>query len=930
MATKLVSNAGPHAAGIFSDMTVDGPEIGTLVLIVDRGKNLPNRRTMGKQSAYCAARLGKEAKKTETDKRGGQTPKWDQELRYTVHDSPDYYNLKISVFSEDKRTDLVGEAWVSLNDVIVAGGGKNDMWQGLHCKGKYAGEIRIELTYYDSRPKPEKEREESVAGEDEAAMRQSVGTGSRVKRRPLPTNPNGSAVTPGMIPEPAVPGRAKHGPRDYRTPSRANSTPPEMSYQHQQLHSLYGNQAPQQAVSHGSSPQAPSEPAPPNQYYDEPQPYPEQAEYEEPYQEPDFLPQLPPTTRQRPVPQQRFTPSQAQPLLHQPRPHSHIGLTHSHSAPMVPQSQMEPQEYDDGYQLRTDYPEPIPDMDYQHGQLRQRRDDVPPGWQEEYGDTYAPIQPELEDEPGPPPPPMHSISAPVVPRFAPSPTGRYGSAPPNSTRHHSVPNASPLQGSERGYGSANHTPIRGQHPRGRSVDEYGSSPEQISYGNTPPSLVPGQAPSPYARGPVARALPSRHSVADPYSNTPPRPHPLSQEVPRARSPLPEMPTPYNQPQYQQEYEAHGAPLLIKPRAVSPHPAPLSQPGSRPRSAYSLQHPVRSFESSDNSPLSTSQSNPRLAHIAGHTLTTRKSVSPRPSFTDAGLPGVPFSPDSFDVHNPNVRPSPLAASSHTPYHVPSSAESRRTDSNGPIVGWHGQEIDPSDHLPVDSWAPEPEKKTPTKTYGVGRDRDFGPRTSQGVATAGGRVSKDTVINVRMKSAEHHEPSPPAAAPAGRNRLIKKNGVGPGRNAVPVEPLSEHDNYNAVSNHPYAPPQQEYEYAGGPHRGYAAGGSQPAAAAAYGAPPGVPPKVPVPREYEQEQGHGYGYGYEYEYEYEHEHEYGPGPGAEALSREISRIDIGSGSRSSSRQGGRPANGSGSVPPPPTAYVPVKSHQDRRSYY
>lgn len=66
----------PHTAGIFADMSVDGPEIGTLVLICDRARNLPNRRTMGKQSAYCAARLGKEAKKTETDKRGGQTPKW--------------------------------------------------------------------------------------------------------------------------------------------------------------------------------------------------------------------------------------------------------------------------------------------------------------------------------------------------------------------------------------------------------------------------------------------------------------------------------------------------------------------------------------------------------------------------------------------------------------------------------------------------------------------------------------------------------------------------------------------------------------------------------------------------------------------------------------------------------------------------------------
>lgn len=67
---------GMHTAAIFADMTVDGPEIGTLVVIVDRGKNLPNRKTMGKQNPYCAARLGKAARKTETDKRGGQTPRW--------------------------------------------------------------------------------------------------------------------------------------------------------------------------------------------------------------------------------------------------------------------------------------------------------------------------------------------------------------------------------------------------------------------------------------------------------------------------------------------------------------------------------------------------------------------------------------------------------------------------------------------------------------------------------------------------------------------------------------------------------------------------------------------------------------------------------------------------------------------------------------
>ncbi|KAJ8067217.1 hypothetical protein OCU04_004581 [Sclerotinia nivalis] len=259
MATKP-KMAGMHTAGIFSDMTVDGPIIGTLVVIVDRAKNLPNRKTIGKQDPYCAARLGKEAKKTETDKRGGQTPRWDQELRFTVHDSPDYYQLKVSVFNDDKRTDLIGETWINLQDVIVAGGGQSDVWHNLNFKGKYAGEIRVEITYYDKRPKPEKsekpERKElkqnpsmitpstsaqsitdfgSVSGSGSGSTREGVGgprqlgVKSVVKRRPLPSDPITGApaqppvAAPASAPIPVAappPAELVHTPsRGYRPPS---------------------------------------------------------------------------------------------------------------------------------------------------------------------------------------------------------------------------------------------------------------------------------------------------------------------------------------------------------------------------------------------------------------------------------------------------------------------------------------------------------------------------------------------------------------------------------------------------------------------------------------------------------------------------------------------------------------------------------------
>ncbi|TEA20517.1 Ingression protein fic1 [Colletotrichum sidae] len=223
---------GMHTAGIFADPSIDGPLIGTLVAIVDRAKNLPNRKTIGKQDPYCAARLGKEAQRTTTDIRGGQTPKWDQELRFPVHDSPDYYQLKVSVFHDDKKTDLIGETWIDLRDIIVPGGGQNDLWRNLTFKGKYAGEVRMEITYYDSRPKqkpaPKPKPVEAEAPEVHATHSQHAAHGTiprkQIKRRPLPSDPfTGEAVAAPSPEQTTTPPRTSgpRGPKEMGT-----STPP--------------------------------------------------------------------------------------------------------------------------------------------------------------------------------------------------------------------------------------------------------------------------------------------------------------------------------------------------------------------------------------------------------------------------------------------------------------------------------------------------------------------------------------------------------------------------------------------------------------------------------------------------------------------------------------------------------------------------------
>ncbi|QIX00011.1 hypothetical protein AMS68_005528 [Peltaster fructicola] len=823
MAAKLAPSqpammSGQHTSGIFADMSVDGPEIGTLVAIVDRAKNLPNRKSMGKQSVYCAARLGKEAKKTETDKRGGQTPRWDQELRFTVHDSLDYHNLKISVFSEDKRTDLVGEAWVNLDTVIVAGGGKSDVWQSLSFKGKYAGELRIELTYYDSRPKPERR----AVVEEDTKLRQSGS--ERVKRRPLPVGPDGArgSLTPDTIPLRIEPGRAKHGPRDLNTPQRANSLPieaiPQAQLQPAQQQTQYYNTAmhPDAAL-----------PIPVHTEYDE-TPM-EMRGYEDPYAQPDFLPALPPAPRQRAVPASRYAGVQSTPPTQRPVPHP--SLPHAHSDPVIPQHPDYYEEPEDRG-LYTAAPEPLPDLDYQHRYVQQRHRGSDASWNsphDQYPQHYRST--EAYDE-APPQPPSHSRSTSALPTL-PSPHSAaicskhvaVASDREESTRQPPT-QASPH--AERYDSSPMQTPSRGE--------RYGSSPVQ-----------PAPRVSPYAETPPQlRGMPrsSQPQVSPVHRQSP---HPLSQEVHRARSPA--LTTP-----------------IVKPRAISPSRQPEEPPQSewRRKSTYSIQNPVRAFESSDESPLSRSR-----PQTSTHS-TPRKSVSPHPPPVASSFAGgVPFGPDSFDVHNPAVRHK---SDPDSPYDQGYNEGSKRT-----ITAWDGREIDPSDHLPVASWAPEPEVKTPSKTYGLGRDRDFGPRAADSSAT---RISKDTMVNVRRRG-QSTDATPSATI---RARIVKKSA-----NNSPITPLGEHTNYNPVPD-PYA--QQDYS------RGFTNGSpgvlsgqkSSYDSYSEYGGPE-LPPKVPLGQTQDMY-------------------------GQDALSREIASIDIGSAPRQRTQA--------------PIAYVPVKSHRDRNSFY
>lgn len=339
---------------------------------------------------------------------------------------------------------------------------------------------------------------------------------------------------------------------------------------------------------------------------------------------------------------------------------------------------------------------------------------------------YAAMQPTVEDDEPPPPPPVHRNSAPnSLPRprpeisyytndMAPAPLNLMPSRKPPQQGSYNTP-LSNGYGSSPGYPSS----AAGSLPRGfpppQSSSPYGQAERRLSGdammamhhrdGSFDRSSNAYSSPPEVQRRPVNRitvsrpnsnpnSSPASYNQQQPAYQTPPRnTHPLANQQNAAYSSSPAAP-------YHTPADVSPAPL-IKPRPVSPAAPPL----------HAL-HQTRSQNS-----------------------VTRKSVSPRPASSGTDL-SIPFSPDSFDAFNPNATKSAtslLVNTSHgpSPYSTPPQSLGNSLNGNGlkldqsirqspynqsdrspdePIRDLHGNIVDPSDHLPVDSWAPEPERKS----------------------------------------------------------------------------------------------------------------------------------------------------------------------------------------------------------------------------
>ncbi|KAF2963087.1 hypothetical protein GQX73_g10486 [Xylaria multiplex] len=801
MATTKAKLNGMHTAGIFSDMSIDGPEIGTLVLIVDRAKNLPNRKTIGKQDPYCAARLGKEAKKTATDIRGGQTPKWDQELRFTVHDSPDYFQLKLSVFNDDKKTELIGETWIDLRDIVVQGGGQSDQWHNLNCKGKYAGNIRIEITFYDSRPKPEKPaaKPRLIASSSDLDLAGSTQR-SAVKRRPLPSDPV-TGQAPARVSETVnTPPRVQPHPTSVPIPNPSPSHVIEYSTPPSNRHPQPEHYPP----SHGSGYQYSTPPQhrdyQPPRAVEGPESF-HTSQYEtDPFYQSDPIPPRPYEVDSRVVYSNAHPNYGGQPhsVQHRrsiedghrpPPPPAHRvrnssghspdpNLMHRASGDLVQHKATPPMRHDvlrneahrysvpspSAYPGRPTYKpyESAPSLqqNLQHNDFDSNPSAAPRhhSLDSTYDTHHRPMQPTVEDVPESWTPPQsqarHSISQYDELEFDPASS----LAPLNLGGHggisheHYSPSHPQTQARYDGYAentspspipSADYSQALTHVPRGQTyqMDHYQMQPNgmdnrvagAIEYvpSAVPPTLVPGVDPSS-----ASHAFEQVH-------------HERKQE------------RRYTQPT-QMVVHSRGRQYSEPPS----HYAANYSPHGQSASSRTYERALVAYSSGPNTP-SAAVENPDHRRVSpspsANQVIKRKSVSPAPPPSEPRRSsGVPFGPDSYDAFNPSISAA-----------REDSKSADYTNADGKIVTPDGREVDPSDHLPMDTWAPEPEPKKTTPPVET-RSRPV-LNGAQPMPPSGRRPLR---IAARPQSMAITAPTYATQEPAntrstGRNRLQKKN-------------------------------------------------------------------------------------------------------------------------------------------------------------
>lgn len=99
-------------------------ELGTLVVVVLKARNLLDNHSFYKQDVYARVKIGDTTKETKVDVKGGQHPVWDEELRFPIFEakSEKTRTLHFSCLSkESRKDDIVGSGKLDVSETLATG-----------------------------------------------------------------------------------------------------------------------------------------------------------------------------------------------------------------------------------------------------------------------------------------------------------------------------------------------------------------------------------------------------------------------------------------------------------------------------------------------------------------------------------------------------------------------------------------------------------------------------------------------------------------------------------------------------------------------------------------------------------------------------------------------------------------------------------------
>ncbi|KAJ8662077.1 hypothetical protein O0I10_001767 [Lichtheimia ornata] len=152
---------------------------------------------------FCVFKVANVAKRTKTDTRGGRNPMWDDQVNMPIPHG--YSQMFVQVLNEDpQRGDqIICEGQIDLTKVLKEG--EDDDWVPLSQRGKEAGDVYLELTFYSANPPPRRQPTRLVHPRPP-----HMGRGVSFPRPPMPSQYPARPRPPMPPPPGTAPGPTVH------------------------------------------------------------------------------------------------------------------------------------------------------------------------------------------------------------------------------------------------------------------------------------------------------------------------------------------------------------------------------------------------------------------------------------------------------------------------------------------------------------------------------------------------------------------------------------------------------------------------------------------------------------------------------------------------------------------------------------------------